>query len=97
MTAPVVSATVIWLLFLAEVAVFLILGLGMHIGARMRDRETADERVRLAERERQLQVEWDALEQTQRINEAFWQARTALRDEALRHRRSTNIFNQRTS
>lgn len=74
-----------WLL----IAAVLILGIGMFIGAVLYDQETADEHARLAERERQLQAEWDALEQAQRINDSFWQARTAMRNEVLRRHRGT--------
>lgn len=68
-----------WLIFIV-----LLLTTGVLIGLVLYDYGMTHERVRLAERERQLRVERDALERTQRINEKFWQARTAMRNEALR-------------
>lgn len=72
-----------WLIFIV-----LLLTIGALIGLVLYYHEMTHERVRLAERERQLRVERDALEQTQRMNEAFWQARTTMRNEALRHLRA---------
>lgn len=69
----------------------LTVGVGMLIGAVLSDQKAADERARLAEREGQLQAEWDALQSVQRINEIGSQARTAMRKEALQHQ-STTVF-----
>lgn len=54
--------------------------IGFAVRLEVDDAELRD----LEEREAKLQAEWDALHQAKRLNEAFWQARTALRAEALR-------------
>ena len=47
----------------------------------------SDERESVAQSKAELQEQWDALNQTQRLNAAFWDARTAMRDEAMRQSR----------
>lgn len=81
---------------LGVVGVAVILGLGMFIGVMLCNQQTADERARLAELERELQAAWDALERAQQLHTRFWASRLALRDEALHHR-TPGVFDYRPS
>ncbi|GAA1795191.1 hypothetical protein GCM10009682_16160 [Luedemannella flava] len=70
---------------IAAVAALLLAGLiGFAVRLEVDEAELRD----LEEREAKLQAEWDAFHQAKRLNEAFWQARTALRIEALRQDRA---------
>ncbi|SRR5579875_1602740 len=82
MTALVVIGSLIAAILILGVGVLI----GLVIGIVLCSRTTADEWAGLIENRRQLQIEWDALKDTERDNQRFWAARTAMRDEALRHR-----------
>jgi hypothetical protein len=70
--------TVLWCL-----AVFGLVGCSVWLGWEVAHERLADRSEYLAARAVEVDQQWQALQRAQQVNQAFWEARVAMRNEAM--------------
>jgi hypothetical protein len=69
------------------VGFFILMAIGAGLGIALAEERLTRRSRQLDHQAAKLAAAWAAMQKAQRLNQAFWQARLAMRTEALRHLR----------